>query len=161
MIWVNNCELIIQLVDSICRDRADTQYMMIQNNLKNGKLITTYRSSLSIFTTNNMPNDTKKHCESTEPESWQTDKMFFFFFFPSFTWACLKIILWLFHDDFPTKQQHFTELCTNPSLNLSQLWILRGTSNRSQNKCGFIGDDIFFICMHAHDILNKKLGLQI
>jgi len=39
----------------------------------------------------------------------------------------------------------------------------RGASNPSLNKCGFIniGDDIFFICMHACDRLNKKLGLQI
>jgi len=32
---VNMSSFIIESVDSICRDRADTQYMLIQTNLQN------------------------------------------------------------------------------------------------------------------------------
>ena len=38
--------------------------------------ITTYRSSLSVFMTKNTPSGNKKHRESTEPESRQTERMF-------------------------------------------------------------------------------------
>ena len=37
-----------------------------------------YRSSSSVFMTNNTPSGAKMHRESTEPESHQTAKMFFF-----------------------------------------------------------------------------------
>jgi len=77
---------IIESVDSICRDSADTQYMLITSKfLKISKtaanllaVITTYRSSSSVFMTSNTPSGAKKHRENTEPESRQTAKMFFF-----------------------------------------------------------------------------------
>jgi len=34
--------LIIELVDSTCKDSAYTQHMIIQKNLKNGKLVSLY-----------------------------------------------------------------------------------------------------------------------
>jgi len=51
--------------------------------------------------TNNTPSVTKKHRESTKPESRQTAKTFFFFFF---RWASSNL-----HDGFRTKQQHFSQ----------------------------------------------------
>ena len=73
---------IIESVDSICRDSTDTQYMLIQifQNLQNSlqAVITPYRLTSSVFMTKNAPSGTKKHCESTEPESHQAAKMFFF-----------------------------------------------------------------------------------
>ena len=39
--------------------------------------MTTYHSSSSVFMANNTTNGAKKHCESAEPESRQTAKMFF------------------------------------------------------------------------------------
>ena len=152
------------MVDSICRDRADTQYMMIQNNLKNGKLITTYRSSLSIFTTNNMPNDTKKHCESTEPESCQIAKMFFFLSssssFSSSSYSSspsssdelvqngMTLSQW-----FPHKTAAFyTEQCTSPSL-FHNYEVSQGALNqslKSYSLYGFICTAIFFnYCTHG------------
>ena len=64
--------------------------------------------------TNNTPNGTKKHCESTEWESRQTAKCFSFFFLFFFRRASSN--LHDFHNGFCTKQQHFsTEQCTSPS----------------------------------------------
>ena len=84
---------IIELADSdICRDSADTQYMIIQKritqNLKNSKLyafITMCHPSSSVFMTNDMPTGAKKHHESTKPPSRQM-AMFFFF-----RWASSKL----------------------------------------------------------------------
>jgi len=79
--------VVIESVDSICRDSAsaDTQYMLIQTNLSKSPkqltykpVITPYRSSSSVFMTNNKPSGAKKHRVSTKPESHQTAKMFFF-----------------------------------------------------------------------------------
>jgi len=47
-------------------------------------LIAMYHSYSIVFMTNNIPNDMKKHCESTEPKSHQMAKIIiiiFFFFF--------------------------------------------------------------------------------
>ena len=83
--WEGAQNIIIESVDSICRDSADTQYMPIQTNLlkisKTANLwavTTPYRSSSSVFMTNNTPSGAKMHRESTVPESRQTAKMFFF-----------------------------------------------------------------------------------
>ena len=64
---------IIESVDSVCRDSADMQYMIIQKvspNLKNGKsflaFITMDCSSSGVFMMNNMPSGAKKHHKSTE-----------------------------------------------------------------------------------------------
>jgi len=51
-----NCICIIESVDSICRDSADTQYMLIQTNFsKSSKQLTPYRSSSSVFVAKNAP----------------------------------------------------------------------------------------------------------
>jgi len=68
-----------RMVDSTCRDSMDMQYIKISQNLKNGKLISLYDNLPFIFKcfmTYNTPGSTKKHHESTEPESYQTAKYF-------------------------------------------------------------------------------------
>jgi len=55
--------------------------------------------------TNNTPSGAKKHRESTEPESHQTAKTFFFLLLLQTGWFKFA---WLFHDGFRTKQQHFS-----------------------------------------------------
>jgi len=40
--------------------------------------MTAYHSSLSVFMSDKNPSGTKRHCESTEPESRQTLSFFFF-----------------------------------------------------------------------------------
>ena len=56
-----------------------------------------YYPSLNVFMMNNMPGGMKKHCESNEPESH-----------PRWPKHFASSKLWLFHDGFHTKQQHFT-----------------------------------------------------
>ena len=74
--------------------------IQISQNLK--KLVT-HHSSLSAFMTNKTHSGMKKHHEFTETESHQTAKIFFFF-----KWTSSKIYCRLFHNNFHTKQQHFT-----------------------------------------------------
>ena len=56
---------IIESVDSICRDRADTQYMLIQNNLLKSQkraayaFMMTYYSSSSVFLAKKTPSVVK------------------------------------------------------------------------------------------------------
>jgi len=62
----------IELVDSLCRDSTDTQYMIMQEISQTYKplLQLMYHSFSSVFMTNSTPVcSVKKHCESTEPES--------------------------------------------------------------------------------------------
>ena len=58
-------DLIIESVDSICRDSRDTQYMTIQKiSPKTVNLlvfIAMYHPSLSVFMTNKTPSGTRKH----------------------------------------------------------------------------------------------------
>ena len=65
---------IIELIDSICRDSMDMQYMTKLNSL-----YTMCHSHSTVSMTNETPSGTKKHCKSTEPESCQMAKFFFFF----------------------------------------------------------------------------------
>jgi len=39
--------------------------------------MTTYNLSLSVFVTNETPSDTKRHCESAEPEAAKPPKIVF------------------------------------------------------------------------------------
>ena len=56
--------LITELIDSICRDSTDTQYMTKQtlkiSKMLNLYFITMYHSSSSVFIINNMPSGAKK-----------------------------------------------------------------------------------------------------
>jgi len=94
--------------------------------------------------TNNTPSGTKKHRESTEPESQQTTKMlsfFFFFFFFSFfvlVQICVTLSWWFSH-----KTAAFsTEQCTSPSI-FSRFEVSQGSLNRSLKSYGFLCDAIF------------------
>ena len=79
---------------------------------------------------NNTPSGAKKHHESTEPESRQTAKMFFFF-----RWASSNLCY--FHDWFSHKTPAvFTKQCTTPSLS-SMFEVTRGDTNRSLKNYGF------------------------
>ena len=78
----------------------------------------------------NTPSGAKKHHESTEPESRQTAKMFFFF-----RWASSNLCY--FHDWFSHKTPaFFTKQCTTPSLS-SMFEVTRGDTNRSLKNYGF------------------------
>ena len=107
-------EPIIELVESICRDSADTQYMLIKTNfskspkqLKLWAVITPHRSSSSVFMMNNTPSGAKMNRESTKPESRQMAKMFsFFFFFVFFRWASSNLHD-SFYDDFAQNSSIF------------------------------------------------------
>ena len=59
---------------------CNTKYLKISKTANLQAVKTTYCSSLSVFTVNNIPSGAKKHCESTEPESRQMAIMFFFHF---------------------------------------------------------------------------------
>ena len=98
LLWLGNMQGIYMvtihyknIIDSICRDSADTQYMTIQKTsqyLKNGKHITTYHSSSSTVMTNKNRSGTRKHCEGTNPRTHKTGQMFFLFLLSSFfRWA--------------------------------------------------------------------------
>ena len=57
---------IIESVDYICRDSADTQYIKISLNLSNGKIVSLYDNLPFIFecfVTYNTLSTMKKHCE--------------------------------------------------------------------------------------------------
>ena len=132
---------IVESVDSICRDSTDTQYMLIQifQNLQNSlqAVITPYRLTSSVFMTKNAPSGTKKHCESTEPESHQTAKMFFFFKRASLN------LRGSFTMVFAQNSSIFTEQCTSPS-HFSRLEVTRGDSNRSLKNYGSFTTHFFF-----------------
>ena len=81
-----------------------------------------------------------KHRESTEPESHQTAKMFFFLLLlqkGQFKFARL------FHDGFCTKQQHFPLSSAPVHRFFSRFEVTRGDSNRSLKNYGFLYDAIF------------------
>ena len=70
---------VIDSLESTCRDRADTQYiMLIQKIVRNLiAFMTTYYSSFSVFLAKKTPSEVKHHCESIAPESFQTAKIGF------------------------------------------------------------------------------------
>ena len=76
----------MESVDSICRASVTCmQYIMIPEckkslNVRNGKLISLYNNLpfICVFVTNNTPIGAIKHHKSTEPESCQMAKKFFF-----------------------------------------------------------------------------------
>jgi len=68
---------------TLCTGIAWTCNMLIPKKVENGKLRSFYNNIPFIyecFMTNKTPSGTKKHCKSTEPESYQMDKCFCFFF---------------------------------------------------------------------------------
>ena len=74
----HNEQFIIESVHIICRDRADIQCMILQNlKKKDGKCTSIYNDVPFIFECFHTQWH-KKHCESTEPESHQVAKIFFF-----------------------------------------------------------------------------------
>ena len=106
--------IIIELIDSICRDSTDTQYMIIQNKLsKSKKTISLYYKTISssVFIINNMPSGAKKHRESTKPESHLKAKCFSFFFL--FRLASSMLYARSF---FVQTAAFYTEQCTNSLL---------------------------------------------
>ena len=79
MLILSSGEGISESVDSICRDSADTQYMLIQTNFSKSPKELTYKPFVNrVFSRRKTPSGAKKLRESTEPESHQTAKMFFF-----------------------------------------------------------------------------------
>ena len=144
--------IIIELIDSICRDSTDTQYMIIQNKLsKSKKTISLYYKTISssVFIINNTPSGAKKHRESTKPESHLKAKCFSFFFLfrlassmlyaRSFFCANSSILHWAVHQ-----------------LIAFSLEVSQGGSNWSLKNYGFICNTIFFTCMHAYKSLSNK-----
>ena len=76
-----------------------------------------YYSSSSVFMTNNTPSGVKKHCESTEPESCQMAKMFFFLLSSSTSsdrvvQNCVTLSQWFSHKT----AAFYPEQCTSPLL---------------------------------------------
>ena len=101
--------------------------------------------------TKNTPSGAKKHRESTEPESHQTAKMFFFLFFSFFSssdglvQSCMTLSRWFSHKT----ATFFTEQCTSPSL-FSRFEVTRGNLKRSLKNYGFLYDAIFSSCVRMH-----------
>ena len=98
-----------------------------------------YRSTSSIFMTKPHPVVRKSIMKVPNQKLARQPKCCSFF-----------KILWLFHNCFRTKQQHFT---------LSSALVItvsRGSLNRSLKNYGFICNTIFFTCMHAHNHLATK-----
>ena len=77
--------------------------------------MTAYHSSSSVFMTNNMRSEAKKRCKSTEPESWQTAKMFLFLSSSSPSDGVVQncvTLMWFLHKT----TAFYSEQCTSPSL---------------------------------------------
>ena len=107
------------------------------------------------------PSSTKKHCESTEPESRPTAKMLFFFSFLLFLFvsffiqACSKLCDF-FTMVFMQSTAFYTEQHTHPLLfyNFEVLW---GTSNQSRRNFGFICKAISsLVHMHTKHLATKR-----
>ena len=107
--------------------------------------MTTYYHSSSVFMTNNMPSGVIKHQKSTKPESLL------------FLQTGLLKSVWLFHNGFCTKQQHFTlssaqTLKSYGAVQTSHwrtvLWLL----------CDAISS---FVCMHTNHLVMKGISLKI
>ena len=79
--------VIIESVDSICRDTTDTQYMLIQKispNLRNGTLISRYNHIRFIFKCFHDQQDSSRRCESTTQVLAKWVNCFSFFFLSFF-----------------------------------------------------------------------------
>jgi len=63
---------------------------------------------------------------------------------------CMTLSWWFSH-----KPATFYTECTSPLL-FHNFEVSHGGSNQSLKNCGFIGDAIFFTCMHAHKPLSNK-----
>jgi len=106
---------------------------------------------------NNIPSGAKKHCKSSETESRQTAKMFFFSS-SSYSYSssssdglveiCVTLSWWFSHKT----AAFFTEQCTSPLL-FSRFEVTRGVSNRSPKNYGFLYDAIFL----AHKSLSNEV----
>ena len=106
--------IIIELIDSICRDSTDTQYMIIQNKLsKSKKTISLYYKTISssVFIINNTPSGAKK-----ASRKYQTRKS------PESQNASLSssysdwLVQCCMHDHFVQTAAFYTEQCTSPLL---------------------------------------------
>ena len=132
--------IIIELIDSICRDSTDTQYMIIQNKLsKSKKTISLYYKTISssVFIINNTPSGAKK-----ASRKYQTRKS------PESQNASLSssysdwLVQCCMHDHF----------CANSSilhwavhqLIAFSLEVSQGGSNWSLKNYGFISNTVFF-----------------
>ena len=121
------CIIIIELVDSVCRDTTDTQLKLIQKNLPKslqisktgGKkaFMTTYYSSSSVFLAQKTPSVVNNRRESTAPKSRQTAKIGFLLLHLLLSSDGL-VQIWLT----PSRRclhktaAFYTEQCTTPSL---------------------------------------------
>ena len=113
--------------------------------------------------TNNTPIGTKKHRESTKPESHQMPKMFFLLLLllqssssDRLVQICVTLSWWFSH-----KTEAFsTEQCTSLLVYFYRFEVLRGGSNCSPKNYGFLCDAIFFFtCMNAHKSLSHQPSL--
>ena len=108
-------------------------------------------SSSSVFMTNKTPNGTRKHRESTQPESSKTAKLFFFFFFFFFFFLSsdglaqysVNLSRWFTHET----TAFSTEQCTTQSL-FHNFDASQGARSHSLKQLP-IWDAIFFICTYA------------
>jgi len=147
--------IIIESVDSICRDSADTQYMLLQKKIhkisKTANLqavITPYRSSSSVFMTNNIPSGTKKHQRKyrtrKSPKSSSSSSS------DRLVQICVTLSRWFLHKT--------AALSSAPAHRFFSMFeVTQGDSNCSQKNYGFLCDAIFSscVCMRTNHLATK------
>ena len=114
--------------------------------------------------TYNMPTSARKHCESTEPETRQMAKTFFFLSSSSSSPSdglvenCVTLSQWFSHK----AAALYTEQCTSPSL-FHNFEISRSGLNWSLKTYGFISDAILkkLVRMRTNHLAMKQLLFKI
>ena len=148
--------VIIESVESICRDDTDTQYTTIKKipiSETANLLVAMYRSSLCIFLTNKTGRSVEKHQESTKPESSKTAKTCFFSSPLLLSTGRLAHVVWISHN----ASCSIVQWAVHCPIAFSQL-PHKALSLSTLSNYDFIWDAILLNCTHAQ--LNNDLAMK-